>query len=453
MKKTGSKKAPAKVAEPGWYYTAAKYSFVAPIMAYYYYVLKYSTNYPEDDDYGAVLQTLLSYLDANTLVEKIQIIFSQHNEHRILVDRLVVLLQYFTTGAVNFQLLVIIGNILMLLVAFLLFKIFQPKDERLLLFAPAVFILFQIQFWENIYRSMAILAWTSGFILGFAALYLVAVPGYRRLLWAVFCAMLSFYTLGSGITLLFVVALLLIINGRWRELAIWMACSLGMIAAYFYGYVSPGAHPPVLEAFRFPYRTLLYLFSLMSAVVVDVTATFLRFEIDSVEVLRFVLAVLFIAHFIWLIVKKYYRENPALFGILLYLYASCFLVALTRSGFGIGQSMMWRYRILSALVVAVVYLTSIELIREKRRKYVYGIVLAAALLFNVLSYVEYDGVVREKFVSRHVGIAKWFYYKKTGTPASSDNPTLDAAAAKKIYLPPVPDQVYFNAGGMFDYRH
>lgn len=77
----------------------------------------YTVNMPNWDDYDSVLNWLHEYLTAGGLQEKLSLLFIQHNEHRIVINRLFVLAQYMASGHVNFLFLNFIGLSAVLIIA------------------------------------------------------------------------------------------------------------------------------------------------------------------------------------------------------------------------------------------------------------------------------------------------------------------------------------------------
>ena len=83
-------------------------------------------------------------------------IIEQHNEHRIVFTRAVVLLDYYVFGAVNFRHLLFVGNFAVVLVVGLLGLVFRPQSKwKLLLFLPVPLLMLQPQSLKNMFYPMA----------------------------------------------------------------------------------------------------------------------------------------------------------------------------------------------------------------------------------------------------------------------------------------------------------
>src|SRR4051812_42559084 len=86
-----------------------------PAIVYFAIVCQYAVNIPSQDDYGATLDFLCQYKLAHG-TDKIWLLFSQHNEHRILSSRIVYVLYNQLSGTINFRHIIILANLQLLLV-------------------------------------------------------------------------------------------------------------------------------------------------------------------------------------------------------------------------------------------------------------------------------------------------------------------------------------------------
>ncbi|MEO5892816.1 MAG: hypothetical protein ABIQ31_21380 [Ferruginibacter sp.] len=81
-----------------------------PPIFYFSIVNTYALNIPYSDDYDAILAFLNKFVSSGS-TEKVALLFSQHNEHRILFSRIIFVLYYEAVGAISFRNLIFIGNI------------------------------------------------------------------------------------------------------------------------------------------------------------------------------------------------------------------------------------------------------------------------------------------------------------------------------------------------------
>ena len=65
-----------------------EFSFAILLIVYFFYsFFRVTSDIPINDDY-AVLENFTDIINSNSSFEKIKLIFKQHNEHRILYDKL-----------------------------------------------------------------------------------------------------------------------------------------------------------------------------------------------------------------------------------------------------------------------------------------------------------------------------------------------------------------------------
>jgi hypothetical protein len=119
-----------------------------PPTVYFYLVCLYSLNIPFADDFANLVDAI-HIIQATTFNEKFSHFIALHNEHRIVFNRLVHTLFYFIFGEVDFRFLAIFGNIALVALLYLFYKILSVPHSKPLYFIPVSILLFQLQSWEN----------------------------------------------------------------------------------------------------------------------------------------------------------------------------------------------------------------------------------------------------------------------------------------------------------------
>jgi len=99
---------------------AAPLLLLAPFVVYSGLVLRHACNLPFVDDYAVVLGFLSRLREGSGWLQSLDLFWHQHNEHRILLTRLVAVIQSQLAGSVNFRILIVLGNLGWLGSAFLL---------------------------------------------------------------------------------------------------------------------------------------------------------------------------------------------------------------------------------------------------------------------------------------------------------------------------------------------
>ena len=126
-----------------------------PVIMYYYWIIQYSVNCPQLDDF-AVLLISEKLLHCNSISEFSDYLFSFHNEHRIVVTRLFFVgLALLNKGVINLKWAIIVGNLTLMGLLSLYYKSFQKLNISTWYLLPIPFLLFQMQFFENSFFAMA----------------------------------------------------------------------------------------------------------------------------------------------------------------------------------------------------------------------------------------------------------------------------------------------------------
>ena len=125
-----------------------------PVALYFYFLSEYAINIPKWDDH-ALKAFIVEFENTKGLFPKLQTFFKQHNEHRIAFDRFFTLIVYKLHGSIEYRWLMWVGNLTLLGVLFIFYRIFQKQKISIAFFIPVPFILFQLQLWENTFWGMA----------------------------------------------------------------------------------------------------------------------------------------------------------------------------------------------------------------------------------------------------------------------------------------------------------
>jgi len=393
------------------------------LLFYFRNVTTYSANIPYQDDYDAILRSLMAFQDRPSLSERIAVVFAQHNEHRMAVVRAVAFLSYRANGFIDFRLLILLGNLSLVGLLFLLWRAHRRGARGFRFFLPVAFILFAPQYWET-------MTWATGslsnlYVLFFAVLSLCALcwkDGWGWFLLAAVSAILSLYSQGGGILVFVLGAGILAFRRRHKELAAWLIVAGASLAFYFHGYAKPIAHPSIVEAIvGSPLRTLQYFFSL----------------VGSALYVYSLAGVLMVAFFVYLTWKKYHETNLAVYTCLLFLLMDAMLAAITRAGLGVDLASSSRYRIVSILTLAFLYLAAVEAIPACRSRNVLASVVVLALIYHVATEVQFIGVLSRRQADLRAGLAQW---NESGEGLAYPDAlvaarTMQESVSRRIYAP------------------
>lgn len=399
--------------------------------AYYsYLVIDNAINVPFLDDYDCLIRTFNIFVDTNSIVDRIDLILRQHNEARYGFLRLVAVSVFTIKGHLDFKLLCYIGNAALLFIAFFLFRAFKIEGKfKLLIFSPILFLLFQPQYYDTILMSNTLL--TDFYVLLFAVVTLYLIERRTRISFEVSCifAILTIFTFGNGLLIVPLgLAALLLQRNYWRA-SIWSIVSVLAIIFYFIGYVQLPEQPSVIEALTNIGRTIHY------ALCFTGSAAGFSFYYPSL-----LAGICISLYFIFLTVIKYFKDNPTLYFLFLFVLLSIGINALFRSKLGVefalGQP---RYRFLAISAVILSYLSFCEIVQRKRyflRVAVTGLVLASG--FFTISTIKYTPRVEEYSADLRRGALRWLV-DQSGLrypEPSKASIALDEAIRKFVYKYP-----------------
>jgi hypothetical protein len=224
---------------------AGSYIFVSTVRM----IVQCWTAVPYADQWDELILGADKFFNGGTArVETARWVFSQHNEHRIAIPRLIFAADRFLSGMDNrFNLFVMLASqatlaALMILIA--LRATGRRISETIWVAAVVSALLFSAMQWEN-------LLW--GFQVQFigvdlAALVTFAVlmqgsPGTARLATVIILESVAAYTLSSGMAVPFL-TVPLALWARWprRHVALLGFAAVALLAAYLHGYQTPSHH-------------------------------------------------------------------------------------------------------------------------------------------------------------------------------------------------------------------
>ncbi len=211
-----------------------------PVFIYFNLLNNYAQNIPMKDDYDAILGFLNHFRDAG-FSEKIHLLFSQHNEHRIFASRLVYVIYYVLTGTANFKSFAIIAN-LELTAAFLVFVyVIKQLDIKYwnVVALIAGFCIMDSSSYENGIMAMAGMQNFGVIALFMLTLYFYSKDTKQALIVAGIFQFLTIYASGNGIIAAFFIVLYCLLCGSKMQKITSAAILLVFAPLYFVGYTQP----------------------------------------------------------------------------------------------------------------------------------------------------------------------------------------------------------------------
>ncbi|MBF0517070.1 MAG: hypothetical protein HQK97_08130 [Nitrospirae bacterium] len=363
-----------------------------PIGFYYFFVLKYGSNIPISDDFEAVLDFLNHYYEVSAFHDRVALIFSQHNEHRIVLTRLVVLAQHYLLRTINFKTLLMIGNIGIIGILIVIYLSHNRRNP--LWFTPVIFILFEPQYFGAIFFAMCSIQTFYALLFAFTALSYLSRDASKYFILAAVLATISTFTSGNGILCFVAGVVPLLTHKRFKLLIIWILIMVINCLIYFHGYSQPLNHPSIIKTLTTqPTAAAVYFIMLLGNIL------YIPSKMDTLETfspalyLPLTLGALIFAFFIFLSIRKYYLRNTSLYSFFVFILLSEAVTAAARSGLGLTNALTTRYIIMSALLLIICYLALIETLEPETVQKFFYVGLAAAIVFNCTAfYLNYEKI-------------------------------------------------------------
>ncbi|MFH1074462.1 MAG: hypothetical protein V1752_05170 [Candidatus Firestonebacteria bacterium] len=412
-----------------------------PLALYYFTVYLFAENIPLSDDFPTVLGFLSAYLSLENTYDKICFLFSQFNEHRIVVNKLVSLAVYKVNGAVDFRQIILIGNIMLLPAIYAVYISFKKNKDKFKYFIPVVFVIAVPQFTGAIFWATSVVQNISCLAFSLLALALLKKEGISRSITAFTFAILAVFSAGNGLFVLPAVIILLLFVKRKKAAVWWSIGAVFILLIYFYGYTTP-VHDKLYYAGK-PLSVIEFFFVFIgSPAVFNVFYMKNLLGYNAELIIRLVSAIFgaaVIAYFILLAKKKYYTTNPVIFTMFILFFLTAIAAAVTRSGIGPMQAFTSRYRIIPVFIFALAYLSFVEISKEKKAEKYYKYLIVLAVVFSFLSYITNLPEIKSCKDNLVFGITNW-QKSGRGLERLNDDPVyaekqIKNSIEKSIYFP------------------
>lgn len=374
-----------------------------PIYLYFSNLLKYSQNIPHWDDY-AIIHFVNKFHATDGFWEKLQLIFAQHNEHRIAITRIVALLITEINGNLNFQWMIVLGNLALVGILIVFIKFLKLNKLSINYIIPVCFLIFQLSIYENSYWGMASVQnfWVIFFVV--VSIWQIA-RGKIPYVWAFFAT----FTSANGVVFVPFVGLLVFLwQKEKKKTVIWLVYSLFLILLYFLDYSKPIDSQPISIHFLDNINAGLALVG--SIIDVDLYQIFSKRLLFSILTgLVFSIIILVSILFKYLAEKNLQKTNSFSFyfllGILIFLIGTSFVTAISRFHYGFYVFLTSKYKIYSILICCSLYLLLLINFIYIGKKIILGLVSIFAILLYLNSYFYSLGEIKNYHKSE---IASYF---------------------------------------------
>lgn len=364
-----------------------------PVFTYWFILNKYAVNLPHWDDY-AVQSSIEKFTNSDSFLQKIQILFAQHNEHRIFLTRLVALLIFKIKGLLDFRWLMFTASFSLIGILILFYQNIKKYNLPILAFIPLPFVILTISIYENTFWGMASLQNFWVIFLAFLTFYLLINLEKKESYWAILTCFLGVYTSSNGILIPIIGLLILLFQRKKQQTFIWLISTFFILISYFYSYKKPidisskASNIAISDYFK-------GLFLTLGSGVEMYPNTFDR--VDFSMALGLFLFLFILLFFFQTIFKKYNLEkrNTDLFllACIAFIVITCLGITFGRIGFGIGTLLSSKYKIYSILLMMIFYVVVVSSLNSKKQENIIKISIIGSILFNIYTFMlDFDNV-------------------------------------------------------------
>jgi hypothetical protein len=362
---------------------------LVPAICFFWMFFKYMVDAPINDDYLAVLDYLNQHLYTGSYKEKISLLFSQTNEHRIVYDRVWILLTYKLFGTVNFTVLAFIGNLSFIALAAVFYRKFRDYNRNIILFLPVSVLLFNMAFWENITFAMAVMANITVVVFMLLNMHYLTVSTLKtkHIVFAALFFIAAILTQGGGLFLLPVSIFILARRKEYKKGAIYAALTIIPAILYFHNLQRP-VNVTLLD-FLYDYkgRAVIFVFGFLGN-------AFNYFMIHSDQAAESVGVTSIIGFglfclFLYITKTGYYKKNLFNYSIMLLVIVIACVTAYTRLYMGTVTASASRYRIYGALFVISLYFWYIETY-PVQKKQLWAVLLCSIAYYLGINLTHYE---------------------------------------------------------------
>ncbi|QDK79603.1 hypothetical protein EXU85_13720 [Spirosoma sp. KCTC 42546] len=236
--------------------TATWFSLLSaiPILIFFYTFFQFISNIPFQDDYDALLEPVTKFkqLTHFSWSEFVNIVWTQDDERRIVVDRLVAITTYLITSKLDLRLQAFLGLLSLLGIFYLIYTIIRDGKLPVSLVLICALLLFHIQYYETIFWAMIPLQHVIVYFFVLLSSYYLYSTKPSNLIAALIIAIFAILSDVSGTFILPVGLFLLLVQHRWKHSIIWALVIGGMVFLYYQNFEVPSFRPKLSDNLQRP---------------------------------------------------------------------------------------------------------------------------------------------------------------------------------------------------------
>lgn len=347
--------------------------FYTPFILFLWAELRYDVNMPNWDDYDSVLNWLVTFSRPGSFMEKMDLLFRQHNEHRIVFDRLIELAEIHALGVVNFIYLDIFGFIGLVLLISIIFRLGRRSGLPNWTLLPLSFLMLSLSQNNLISFSMASIQVYWALTFSFLSFYFVTKCfDLKNMSIGFLFSVIASFTSAGGLIGFPTVFIYYMVNKKVGISFLW---ALGAIIIFWVYFVFFPYHPTAIGiashhyAFTHPLNYLKYVIMFLGNMIPAASGAF-------IFGLLLLCAVCFL--FVW----GHVRRDSWIFPACTFIIATGAADGLSRITLGMNAALSSRYTPFGAILIVLVY-TGIIIYQKNRR-------VVMTIFATVLSIISYS---------------------------------------------------------------
>lgn len=371
-------------------------------LACYYF----SYNFFYQDDFHLLRFVSIFQDNSIGLQEKLNALYNQHNEHRIIFPRLFVLIDYYIRGHLDWKVLNVISALYYLGIFSFFALIIKKLNLSFGYVLPVALLIFQPSSYQNFYWTISILQQVGNLFWAMFLFYSLTYFKPDKFWISILLIVVLTFTHGNGLFGFGVGGLLLIFQKRYKHLAIWIGLMIVVAGFYFHGYFT-AQNSNISGSLSNPVRLIGCFGGFFGGFIHDFFKNSVQVTITILGGLLIFLLLalinlkLMLNYFFKTLQSKFDRyfpiENQFLFACFLYLSITAALVALSRSWSSIEAGFQNRYLHNSVISLVLLYVTILHYKSLKLKQFVCILMLIFGVFFNIFSwYSNYELLTLQK---------------------------------------------------------
>lgn len=370
------------------------------ILIFYFACYHFSYNFFYQDDFH-LLRFVTIFQDSSIpFQQKINALYDQHNEHRIIFPRLFVLIDYYIQGHLDWKILNTISALYYLGIFTFFALIIKKINLSNWYVVPVALFIFQPSAYQNFYWTISIMQQVGNLFWALFLFYSLVYFKPEKFWVSILLIIVLTFTHGNGLFGFGVGGLLLFFQKRYKHLIIWIGLMIIVAGFYFHGYftaqnsnISGSLSDPIrlIGCFGGFFGGFIHDFFKNSfQVLITILGGLIIFLVLAIINLKLILN-----HFFDTIKPKFQQyfpqENLFLLACFLYLSITAGLVALSRSWSSIEAGFQNRYLHNSVIALVLFYVTFLHYKSLKFKRDVGVVFLICGVLFNIFNwYSNYE---------------------------------------------------------------